>query len=354
MKIGLHALTISEERKLAGKLAGAMYLTASLCVTAMLALPGIETDHWPVVVAVSGAAALWALVCFTVIPWQRVHPLVSHLSTFMGFPATAAVVAATGGAGSPAVFYLLFIVVYCAYFYRPKEAWPYLFGCVIVHALPLAYDGGAMGEGLLAELLIIGPTYLILGGLILSGKRLLVDLRDEAREASLCDPLTGLANRRALMDSLYARVGGERASDATGLLLLDLDDFKDANTMYGHPVGDHVLRDTADALRRAARETDVVARLGGDEFAIVAHGITQTGMRALSARVLGAIRDAGRKLELPEFHLRASVGWALYPTDADAVDDLIAAADLSMRGAKVTGKDRSVSPLDWLPEPSPS
>jgi diguanylate cyclase (GGDEF)-like protein len=295
---------------------------------------------------------LWALVCFTVIPWDRAHPLVSHFSTFMGFPATAIVVAATGGARSPAIFYLLFIVAYCAYFYRPKEAWPYLAGCVAVHALPIAYDPGAVEEGLVAELIIIGPTYLLLGGLILAGKRLLVDLRDEARAASLHDSLTGLENRRALMDALYARVGGERTSDATGLLLLDLDDFKDANTIYGHPGGDQVLRETARALKRAARESDVVARLGGDEFAIVAQGIDTAGMRALSERILWAIRGADVKLELPEFHLRASAGWALYPKDADNVDELIAAADLSMRGAKVSGKDRSVSPLDWLPEPN--
>jgi diguanylate cyclase (GGDEF)-like protein len=353
MKLGLHALTINEERMLAGKLAGAMYLTAALSVTAMLALPGVETSHWPVVAAVAGAAGAWALICFTVIPWERVKPLLSHLSTFMGFPATAGVVAATGGAGSPAVFYLLFIVVYVAFFYRPREAWPYLFACVVVHALPIAYDSAAVEEGLLAELIIMGPTYLLLGGLILAGKRLLVDLREEAREASLCDSLTGLANRRALMDCLYARVGGERASDAIGLLLLDLDDFKDANTIYGHPGGDQVLRETGRALRNAARQDDVVARLGGDEFAIVAHVIGPNGMLALGERVLAAIRAADDRLEFPEFHLRASVGWALYPADAGSVDDLIAAADLSMRGAKVSGKDRSVSPLDWLPEPNP-
>lgn len=352
MQLGLHALKISEERTLAGKVAGAMYLTAALSVGAMLALPGVETDHWPVVVGVAGAAGVWALVCFTVIAWDRARPIVSHFSTFMGFPATAAVVAATGGAGSPAVFYLLFIVVYCSYFYRPKEAWPYLAACIVVHALPIAYDRGAVDEGLVAELIIIGPTYLLLGGLILSGKGLMVGLRDEAREASLHDSLTGLENRRALMDALYAHVGGDRRSDATGLLLLDLDDFKEANTIYGHPGGDQVLRETARALRRAARESDVVARLGGDEFAVVAYGADAAGMRALSDRVLLSIRAADEKLELPEFDLRASAGWALYPSDADTVDELIAAADLSMRSAKVSGKDRSVSPLDWLPEPS--
>ena len=199
--------------------------------------------------------------------------------------------------------------------------------------------------------MVIGPTYLLLGGLILSGKTLLVDLRDEAQEASLRDPLTALANRRALMDCLYERVGGARSSDATGLLLIDLDDFKAANTVYGHPGGDQVLRETARALKRAARETDLVARLGGDEFAIVACNTTADGMAVLSQRVLWAIRDADKKLDLPEFHLRASAGWALYPGDADTVDALIATADLAMRGAKGDGKDRSASAPDWASQP---
>jgi diguanylate cyclase (GGDEF)-like protein len=350
MNVGLHALRISEERLLAGKLAGAMYLTAAISVCVMLALPGVESNHWPVVVVVAGLSALWALLCFTVIPWEHAPPFVSHFSVFMGFPATAVVVASTGGAESPAVFYLLFIVVYCAYFYRPKEAWPYLIGCVVVHALPLAYDSRAVEDGMLGELLVIGPTYLLLGGLILSGKTLLVDLRDQARDASLRDPLTTLANRRALMDCLYERVGGARSSDATGLLLIDLDDFKEANTVYGHPGGDQVLRETARALRRAARETDVVSRLGGDEFAIVAN-TTADGMAVLSQRVLWAIREADKKLDLPEFHLRASAGWAIYPGDADTVDSLIAAADLAMRRAKGDGKDRSAAPQIWVGQP---
>lgn len=352
MQIALSALNISEERALAGKVAGAMYLTAALSVTAILALPGVHDQHWQVVVAVAGLAAVWALVCFTLVPWDRAHPLVSHLSTFMGLPATGTVVAATGGADSPASFYMLFIVVYCAYFYRPREAWPYLVACIGVLALPLVYDPGAVEAGMLAQVVILGPTYLLLGGLIISGKRLLVDLREEARDASLHDALTGLANRRALMDVLCVRVGGARRADATGLLLLDLDDFKHANTLYGHPGGDQVLRDTARALKGAARGNDIVARLGGDEFAIVAEGIDAEGMLTLSDRVLAAIRATDARLELPDFQLRASAGWALYPQDADTVDELVAAADLSMRGAKVTGKDRAVCPVDWLPDAS--
>ena len=104
-------------------------------------------------------------------------------------------------------------------------------------------------------------------------------------------------------------------------------------------------------LRDQEPGRDVVARLGGDEFAIVACNTNADGMAVLSQRVLWAIREADKKLGLPEFHLRASAGWALYPGDADTVDALIAAADLAMRRAKGDGKDRSAAPQIWVNQP---
>src|ERR687894_977951 len=113
----LKALAISEERRLAGQLAGLMYLCGAMTAPLVLLLPGVERDYWYVVVGISVVGALWGLSCLFVVPWERAHPLVSHLSASGGFPITAAAVAATGGRGTPARFYLLYIVVYCGYFY---------------------------------------------------------------------------------------------------------------------------------------------------------------------------------------------------------------------------------------------
>jgi diguanylate cyclase (GGDEF)-like protein len=350
----LRALEIVEERALGGRLAGTLYATGAFTVSTMLLLPGVESRHWQIVLSLAGVGVAWALACFLLIPWERANPLGSHFSCSLGFPITAIAVAATGGASSPAVFYLLFIVGYCAYFYRRREAVPYLFACIAVHALPLAYDPHAVDKGLLAQLLIIGPTYLILGGLIILGKERLVELRDEARRLSLADPLTGLANRRALIDRLSESTANGRAEDPVGLVLIDLDGFKEANTMYGHPGGDTALIATAHALRRAARTEDMVSRLGGDEFAIVARGLSAAGLDALAQRVLCSVRAEGGSLELPGYALRCSVGSALYPDDAHSVDDLVATADLCMRGAKATGKDRSLSTRDFAPDPDPA
>jgi diguanylate cyclase (GGDEF)-like protein len=340
-----------EERALGGRLAGTLYVTGAITVSTMLLLPGVETRHRQIVLALAGIGVAWALACFLLIPWERASPLVSHFSSALGFPITAVAVAATGGASSPAVFYLLFIVGYCAYFYRRREAVPYLFACIAVHALPLAYDPHAVGKGLLAQLLIFGPTYLILGGLIILGKERLVELREEARRLSLADPLTGLANRRALIDRLEESTAAGRREEPVGLVLIDLDGFKEANTMYGHPGGDTALIATAEALRCAARSGDMVSRLGGDEFAIVAPGVDADALEALAQRVLESVRAAGDSLELPGYALRCSVGCALYPADAGSVDELVATADLCMRGAKATGKDRTLSTRDFALDP---
>ena len=344
MHARLRALDIEEERRLAGVVAGMLYLAASISVVGVLALPGIPTGDWVWVVAAAGVGVAWALACLFVIPWERAHPLVSHFSSAFGFPLVALVMAATGGAQSPARFYLYFTVFYCSYFYRPREAVPYLAGCIGVFALPLAYDDGAVDSGYAGELIVAAATFIVLGALIMAGKQLLLDLREQALELSRHDSLTGIFNRRALMALVERHVGGQRAMDATGLLIVDLDRFKEVNTRFGHPVGDRVLRATAEALEATARGDDMVARLGGDEFAIVARGVTPEVMAAIADRVVLALRAKDGELALEGWTLTASVGWALYPEDAATVDELFKAADACLRGAKSAGRDRAQAP----------
>jgi diguanylate cyclase (GGDEF)-like protein len=143
------------------------------------------------------------------------------------------------------------------------------------------------------------------------------------------------------MELLERHVGGKRATDATGLLLVDLDEFKNANTLFGHPGGDRVLKTTAAALTTSARDDDMVARLGGDEFAIVARGVDRAVMEKLAQRVVESVCAADDELATPGFRLSASVGWAIYPGDGANVDELMTAADDALRGAKRSGKGRA-------------
>jgi diguanylate cyclase (GGDEF)-like protein len=341
----LGGLVISEERRLAGRMAGALYIVGGLTALVLLAVPHVERTHPELMIGLAVAGIVWGTLCLTVVPWERGNALISHLSTGSGFPVAALAVAITGGASSPARFYGLFILVYAAYFYVPREAAPHIAGVMALHALPLAYDANAVSGGFVAELIVILPTYALLGLLLVGGKSVLVTLRDEARSLARHDSLTGLANRRALMEALERHVGGRRANDRLGLVLLDLDNFKDANTQFGHQAGDRVLAATADGLRAAARDSDVVARLGGDEFAVLALDAGEPAVRDLAERLVRAVRSACDDLGLVGSKVTASAGWACAPTDAQSVEALIAVADSALRTAKLVGKDCAAAPL---------
>ena len=123
---------------------------------------------------------------------------------------------------------------------------------------------------------------------------------------ALIDSLTGLANRRSAEDSLRfelaraARFGGEIC-----LVLADLDDFKQVNDRYGHPFGDELLKEFANALRAAARDSDVAARWGGEEFALVLPGTDAEGGVRLAERVRELVESrarAGRRRLEREHH----------------------------------------------------
>ncbi len=330
---GLRALEVAEERELAGRVAGLLYLTAAATVPLLLIIPGTPVESTAAVLACSAFGLIWGVACLVLIPWQTINPLVSHLSSGMGLPLTAIGMAATGGADSPARFYLLFIVFYASYFYPPREAIPHLLGCIAVLLLPLAYDSDAVESGLLAELLVLGPAFLVLGGLIMGGKQVMLEL-------SRHDPLTGLVNRRAFEQRLEDSFVG-RGCRQFGLMLCDLDSFKSVNDLHGHPEGDRVLREAAAALQATVRAGDVVARLGGDEFAVVVDGADDRAMSALAERLREQMRSAGAKLGLNGYQLETSIGWAIYPGDAASGRDLVVLADEALRREKRTSRIKS-------------
>jgi diguanylate cyclase (GGDEF)-like protein len=238
------------------------------------------------------------------------------------------------------------VVVFGAYFLTPREAASFIAGSMAMHASPLFYDTGPQYVG---EVVVMSSAYVLLGFVLLRGKALLVDLRAKANELALCDPLTNLPNRRAMLAWLERGLDPDEELGPVGLVLADLDGFKDVNTVHGYPEGDRVLCETARALEGCVRADDMVARLGGDEFAVLAVRASDSGMRELSERVLRAIRAMALDLDLSEVNITASVGWVMYPNDADTIDELIATADVCLRGAKATGKDRALSAMDWRP-----
>jgi diguanylate cyclase (GGDEF)-like protein len=112
---------------------------------------------------------------------------------------------------------------------------------------------------------------------------------DALHQQASQDPLTGLANRRALLEELEVASG----KDGSVLVLLDLDGFKAVNDLHGHAAGDEVLCTVGQQLTKAARAGDLVCRLGGDEFAVLGHGVADLA-EAFAQRLLAAIVTPGR------------------------------------------------------------
>src|SRR3954469_22872794 len=161
---------------------------------------------------------------------------------------------------------------------------------------------------------------------------------ERMRHEAVHDPLTGLANRTLLRDRLeHALARSEREEGmATGVLFVDLDNFKQVNDAYGHAAGDAVLVELGRRLRMAVRPADTVARLGGDEFVVVCEEVDAETALALGDRLLAAIR-APLTVDDVEHRLTASIGVALGRTDPDA---LLGDADAAVYRAKGAGRGR--------------
>ena len=154
------------------------------------------------------------------------------------------------------------------------------------------------------------------------------------------DSLTGLHNHRYFYERLrseLARAG--RARDTVTLLMLDIDDFKRLNDVYGHALGDQVLITLADMLRQMVRASDVVSRIGGEELAIIMPSSDAGAALGLASRLLD--RLAATELE-PAGPISVSLGVAQGPHHAMNARELVACAEAAMMTAKARGKRRVV------------
>lgn len=162
-------------------------------------------------------------------------------------------------------------------------------------------------------------------------------LRAEIEQLATRDPLTGLPNRRVLAGALERELArARRYGTPLGLVMLDLDHFKNVNDQHGHAVGDRVLREVSRGLLDAARGEDLVARYGGEEFVVLLPGVdTDTlGQAADRIRELAGAASVTQPVTL-------SAGAACFPFDATDESALFEAADLALYRAKRAGRNRT-------------
>jgi len=156
-----------------------------------------------------------------------------------------------------------------------------------------------------------------------------------ATELATRDTLTGLFNRRSLLERLKLSIAqADRREEGLALMFLDLDKFKEINDTYGHEVGDELLKQVANHLNAAVRESDMVARLGGDEFVILLEGFPDTSD---VVKIAKKIVNANIEPHVIGTHLvktSATIGISFYPQDGTSPEELLKHADVAMYHAK--------------------
>jgi len=154
------------------------------------------------------------------------------------------------------------------------------------------------------------------------------------------DPLTGVHNRRYLLDQLQQRLAPcEPVARGFAVVYLDLDRFKSINDSLGHDIGDELLCQVVERLRQGLRANDLLARIGGDEFVVVLDDVDQVQARQIAERLCATLRD-GWQLSCGSLRTTSSMGVALYPRDGDSAHALLRRADEALYAAKRAGRSQ--------------
>jgi len=168
---------------------------------------------------------------------------------------------------------------------------------------------------------------------------------DKITRLAFYDSLTGLPNRRLLIDRLHKAFASSGRSGREGaLLFVDLDNFKDINDTLGHDIGDLLLQQTAQRLESCLREGDTVARLGGDEFVVMLEDLSEQPIeaaalaKAVGEKILASLSQP-YQLATHEYHSTSSIGVTIFSDHGKSAEELLKRADIAMYQAKKAGRN---------------
>jgi diguanylate cyclase len=180
--------------------------------------------------------------------------------------------------------------------------------------------------------------------LVLAAVRIFISFRQvqrlsDAHRQAVTDDLTGVGNRRALVEHGAQRLGEAAADERVALMLIDLDDFKEVNDALGHHAGDELLREMARRLSARADADDLLVRLGGDEFALVVTLAPGQEARPSAERLLERLAQP-LVIDGTRVRVNASAGIAESDPSADTISELLRRADVAMYAAKKNASSR--------------
>lgn len=244
----------------------------------------------------------------------------------------------SGESPSPLVFFYLWVFLYASYFFTLGQA-----------AVQIVYVGAVYGALLVARAplsaipawWLVGMGTLLVGAMVIGAMRARVELLiARLYYAARTDPLTKLSNRRGFRELLDLELErARRGGTAMGVLVGNLDNFKDINDRCGHKVGDAALQRVASLLCDGKREIDTVARVGGEEFALIVPDTGRNGALGLAERLRRALDEEFAADSTP---LTISFGLSVYPEHGETAAALLHAADQALYGAKQSGRNRTV------------
>lgn len=285
-------------------------------------------------VVLLGIALTVIAICVFAYPRLRVPRFmrVEQAMMFVVWGTTATIVYASGGADSPYIFFYAQSMIYSAYFFaRSHLSWLHIAIGSVAAALPIAYDHqAAMASDFVPTIIVALAVWWAICAAIAYRRRVVLRTEHQARRLAMADPLTHVANVRALNEFAEQLQSGSESDRNWAIALVDLDGLKAANATRGHAGGDELIRRLAYALRAASREEDQVARAGGDEFVVVMPGVDEEQLSDWRRRLAAAIAVDNIANEQEGLKLAASVGTASAPRDGRTLEALKNAADQRM------------------------
>ena len=198
---------------------------------------------------------------------------------------------------------------------------------------------GAMQDAAAPQKLFNAETYINQSLSVIEAKRLMQTLR----ESAMVDPMTGLYNRRFLQEHTAQIISGVlRRKTQIGLLVCDIDYFKQVNDTHGHDAGDQLLRETAIVLKNAVRESDIVIRFGGEEFLVLLMDVQSGDALVVAEKIRQSIEKLKVTVGEKVLQKTISIGVAEFPGDTDGFWQAIKYADVALYRAKEGGRNQCV------------
>ena len=327
----------AESRRFATRFAGQMLIigaTLGTFLTLVLSVrSGLFSVGWFVNVGAGVVAALWGLV-YVLLP----NPAPDRV--LRATPAAAALLitftlAFNHSNAADGMLLLSWPLLFAAYLLPRRTAYWTL--VVVAACLTVIFAAGSGPDRFAAWIETTTSTALTL--IVILRVRAQADrLKKALAEQASTDPLTGLGNRRAFDEALEREISRQRRTRAPlSLLAVDVDHFKKINDTWGHAAGDDTLVALGDLLPRLVRASDTVSRVGGEEFGVLLPDCPAPQARARADALRAQVWAASRDWTHP---VTVSVGVATVPDSADALDDLVVAADMALYAAKEGGRDR--------------